>query len=286
MVEFLLASLNPQQPTGFLAALGLASCGGGELSFPAGEQVVLTHDEPAEAVAVRAIECLDRLVSPRVIPDIAGWRTTTPPWSVIAPMCSASWHDPVADSVLRTIDVGSVKSDASADSEPQTLSGALVLISGKSYVRKAAQDLWPVAPLGMDPAEHHRHQMAARVDDLAMLLSGRRPSVSTESMYFRYSVSEASPRLRLGVEVASAVPLIEMLAMAGVFSLLPRQRGADGKPGLHWALNPLPLGARALVDLHEARGWPKTWPTWTAAVRVVGGGTKASEFALIGEVVR
>ncbi|CAG7570811.1 hypothetical protein FB554_2928 [Barrientosiimonas humi] len=286
MTTWELTALDGGHPSGFLAALGLAALSDGTLSFLESGTPALTHEKEAGDVARSVVDQLENLTAPEnfPLPDVATLRSTTPAWSALADLCAQSWDSPALDDVLRTMDVGGTKGGAVIPADPQVKSAALILISGRSYVRKSCADLWPPAKRGKDSAQHRAQQRQLLLDDVHALLDGDAPRFITDSMVLRFSVAETSPRLTLGTESAAAVPVVELLALVGVLQLLPGTLDAEGGAGLVWSLNPAPMGASAVAQLVINDIHPASWPTFTASVRSIGGGTKASRFDSIRRV--
>lgn len=282
MTEHRLVALDGATPGGYLAAVGVAALvEGARVRFDELATPILEAPRPDDALAEEIVTGIEALSAPDTTPLPERLHSTTPAWSELSEMCHDSWRDAVLDGLLRTFDIGSHK-PGRVPLDPQVRSGSLVLVSGKSYVRKSAGELWPEGPRRSDPARWRADRRASLLSDALALLRGAVPSIATGVMGLRFTASEASPRLRRGTETAEIVPLVEGLALVGVTRLLPGQRDASGRPGLWWSLNDVPLTVRALVDIHEQRAAPRHWPTFTARVRVIGGGTKASSFVEAG----
>lgn len=253
-------------PAHYLAAVGVVSSLGPSSRLHFVEAApILSCDDPTDVIVAMLGAQIRHLTDPSTcpLPDTAGMRTTTPSWSALSPLVQASWDDPLLDQLLRTMDTGVVKAGKTPP-DPQVMSSTLTLISGKSYLRKSLLELWP------------EDDRADRIDDdVRELLAGGYPGQRESGMALRFTAAEVSPRLRTGSETSHVVPLIEALALLGQTQFLPGQR-RDGDRGFVWSLNPNPLPARTLIDLHETRAQPGHWPSYAADVRSIGGGTKAS----------
>jgi hypothetical protein len=198
--------------------------------------------------------------------------TTTPSWESLAESAWKTWDDPMLDRLTRTMNTGRLK-----QATTQVEAAALTLISGKSYTRKSADQIWPQAPA----ARRAHSDIQAEADlrqDIVALLYGRRPAAIHAPLALRFTAAETNPRLRSGTETTDITPLIEGLAFAGQTVLLPDQKDVDGRRGFTWALNPVPMRWRGLVDVHETRTAPSNWTRFTLRVLPIPGGTKASRF--------
>lgn len=284
MTQWALTHLDGGHPSDFLAAVGIASLvAGSTIAFPEGTIPVLASELDESSIADQLVEGIEHLTRAELSPLPDHIRTTTPAWSVLAPLCWDSWHNPTLDDLLRTFDIGVAKARNNL-LDPQVEAATLVLVTGKSYVRKSIDELWPAPERKVD----RESQLEAMREALHLaatdLLEGRRPASAPDAMALRFTASETSPRLRAGSEASVITPLVEALAFAGATRLLPRQQGitSDDPPkairGLRWALNLVPLTARALVDIHEQDAAPAAWPRFTARTQIIGGGTKAQQF--------
>ena len=288
MNRWTIKHLDGGYPSDYLAAIGIVCLvPGATMAFPAGTAPVLASELDENNVAAQIVEGIERLTledtSP--LPDAKPMYTTTPAWSSLAELCLQSWDNPTVDRLLRTFDTGSVKERGKLD--PQVESAALVLVSGRSYVRKSIGELWPARDKKADRDQQLQAARDAFHNDALDLLQGRRPQSVADAMALRFTASETSPRLRAGTDASVITPLVEGLAFAGATCLLPRQEGISvdnpqaRTKGLKWALNPVPLTVQAIVDVHEQDAAPSQWPSFTAEVRTIGGGTMAQHFVYV-----
>ena len=289
MTPWTITAIDASQPAGYLAALGLLTLApAAQLRFEHTTPVLLVDGDPHQLAGAVA-EGLEAVTSPESmpLPDVPTLRTTTPAWSAVAELCRRSWAEQPLDCALRLFDLGAAKTGAGAD--PQVIAGALVLISGKSYPRKSLSELWPDPPgrAGDVPARRAQQRQELR-DSIAGLLQGQHVTAVPGAMAMRYTTSDPSPRLRSGAETAAVQPALEALAYVGATRLLPGQLGhpprppgdspRNPRPGLTWALNPVPMTLTAVINVHETRAWPATWLRFTAVKTAIGGGTKAAHF--------
>lgn len=278
MTDWTLSALHGAVPVHYLAVLGLAAAvESATVVFTSQGVPVLAADAEEEAVVQAVIAELERLTLPDLCPLPASMTTTTPAWSQLAPVADASWHDPVLDRLVRTFDTGSTK-PVRAALDRQVVAASLTLISGKSYLRKSLETLWPTSARSHDRQTELAGLREQRRQDLVALLHGQRPSTVHGGLALRFTTSETSPRIRTGLEESQISPLLEGLALAGQTLLLPHQCDLDGRRGMTWTCNPVPLDTHALIALHETRSAPRTWPRYCANVVSIGGGTKASRF--------
>ena len=151
-------------------------------------------------------------------------------------LSQATWNDPFVDDALSTLDIGSFKR---ASSDPQVLAASLMLISGRSYLRKSCADLWPVPP-GVDLDVAYAHQQARLEEDVELLLAGLRPSTMANTMSLRYTATGCLAPLReRGAEAGRATPVVE-LDLRRSHRPAPTTTRRRGHPGLSWSLNPIP----------------------------------------------
>lgn len=298
MSTWTISALDGSQPAGYLAALGLAfALPDATIRFDETTPVLAAaaDEELAVESACSALECATHPDS-FPFPDQKDLRSTTPSWSTLHPFARASWTDSGVNDALRTFDVGSAKEKTGALADPQVASASLILITGRSYVRKSLNDLWPAPRRKKDAGVERERQRSALRFSIRNLLRGGTVATSTAGMALRFTASEASPRLRLGTEVATIRPSIEALAFLGATHLLPRQLGRpavrrpndDGRTpplwerrGLTWSLNLVDLTPRAVATIHEERAAPAVWPRFTTVARTNGGGDRASHFTEI-----
>lgn len=287
MTSYTLAGLDASRPPDYLAALGLTYLASrARLSFNQ-TTPMLTVDVGRDEVVERVAAGLEDLTAPETfpLPDEEKFRTTTPTWSTLFDLSVRSWTEPAMDALLRTFDVGGTAAGQKSgqDTDPKVSSASLVLISGRSYLRKSLSELWS-PPTRKDAVDSREGQRADLRQDLIRLLDGGTPQPLRGPMALRFTVTDPSPRLRSGTEEGILYPTVEGLAYTGMTLLLPRQLGhpaddsARTRPGLTWALNPTPLSATAVVAIHEQQAAPPDWPRFTAVTRTIGGGTKASHF--------
>ncbi|NHN56240.1 hypothetical protein G9U51_10685 [Calidifontibacter sp. DB0510] len=283
-------ALDATHPVDYLAAIGLLACvSDGSVQFNESNRPVLLTPASAETTATEVTAELERWTNPIHSALPTSLQSTTPDWPQLEPLCRDSWQNPITDGHLRTFDVGSAKDPAHRPL--QVLSAALMLVTGKSYLRKSLEDLWPAPSRKKDVQAARDRTRAELYDGVLALLCGERPSSVRGGMALRLTTSDISPRLRSGTETALLTPTIEALAAVGIFHLLPRQRGItvergqgrrpQHRAGLTWALNPAPLSLRSLVDIHEESHPPPSWPRFTCVVQTIGGGTKAAQFTHI-----
>lgn len=277
MNVFPLIAFNATQPADYLAALGLtrACPNSPRLSFTDATPHLHTEDDP-EHVAAGITAALVQATTPEAYPISDHIQTTVPTWSTIEDLSYRSWDEPAVDQAMRAFDFG-VINGGKPGPDPQVSPGSLILISGRSYVRKILEDLWPT------PESAHAPQIEQLTNDIRALLNGNSPHPVMAPTALRYSTVESSPRLRTGTETAVITPAVELLAFYGAMSLLASQvataSGRRQRPGMTWALNPVPLTMTALVAIHEQRTAPASWPRYTTAKIRVGGGAKTSYFA-------
>lgn len=298
MTSWTLTSLDGTHPAGFLAALGLCSITpNARLAFSGATPILISDADLEEATAAIAA-AIEEATHPDAfpLPDIVELRTTTPRWSTLSGLCEQSWVNDAIDAVMHTVDAGRSTSDVKpTDPDPKAPSGSLILISGRSYLRKSLAELWPppTAKRSSDPHAHLSAQRASLRASVRTLLTGDTPPLHDDAMGLRYTVTEASPRLRHGVEGSVIQPLTEALAYLGATRLLPHQlgvapsrigatpEGVATRAGLTWALNPVPLTSAAMIAVQEQQAAPADWEHYTALTRPIGGGTKASQFVEI-----
>lgn len=273
MTTWMLRALNATEPTGFLAALGLCT------ALPASQLRFTNEHCPALTAPTNEDEAVAQVVASltaRTHPDCRPlgheknlW-TTTPAWEALDPACNASWTEPDVDALLRTYQIGSTKQPR--QTPWQVTSASLMLISGRSYLGKALEQAWPD---GYDQAT-----------SLRTLLRGDFPSMA-RGMSLRLTATESSPRLRGGDEQTWICPIVELLGLLGMTALLPRQLSIDPAKesppsrGITWTLNPVPMSAHALIDLHEQQTPPAGWPRFTASVKNISVDDRQSHFTNI-----
>lgn len=296
MNSWTITAVDGTHPAGFLASLGLCSVTPrAQLSFRGPVPILISDVDLEEAVAAIATAIEENTHPDRFpLPDVEELRTTTPHWSTLAPLCTLTWDSDGIDAVVRTFDAGGLGgAGQSAVPDPKAPSGSLILISGRSYLRKSLAELWPppATKRASDPDAHLSNQRATLRASVRALLVGETPPLHAAAMGLRYTVTESSPRIRHGVEESLIQPVTEALAYLGVIRLLPHQLGLGTpestmdtlptRPGLTWALNPVPLTITAMIAIHEQRGAPPEWEHYTALTSTIGGGTKASHFVKI-----
>ena len=175
MNAWYVSALDGGHPTGYLAALGLVrSLEQATVRFDPDKVPVIEWSGASQQAAKNVAGVLSAAFRPDTFPwaDRPELRSTTPSWSAVKELSQATWNDPFVDDALSTLDIGSFKR---ASSDPQVLAASLMLISGRSYLRKSCADLWPVPP-GVDLDVAYAHQQARLEEDVELLLAGLRPS--------------------------------------------------------------------------------------------------------------
>ena len=183
----------------------------------------------------------------------------------------------VAADVLQTFDLSaSSKPVRRTEADIQVRSAVLTLFSGKSYTAKSVQDTWLL--LDANTPEAARTTAAVEIN---RLLDGRLHVVEAKPG-LRFSANHPTPRVTSGSEKCDVHPLIDLLAFCGQLLLQPAQRPLTSsalRKEFTWVLNPVPLTAPAIVDIHESPPEHLPWPRWSSPIRSVEGAAKISFLA-------
>lgn len=288
-MQWRLEALDGGDPVDYLTTLGILSCSPGTtVRFTESRQPILNHPGP-ESLLDAVMSMIETTLWPEHFPwpDRADLRSTTPAWSALKPLAEDSWRHAPTDRLVRTFDLGSSKQAETSKQplDPQVQAASLVLISGRSYLRKSLQQIWS-APYRDGESVSSDDIWVYLRKDFHALLDGERPhaSYAAKGNALRLSAAEPSPRLTTGIESSLFTQLTELLAFLGTVTLLPSQRDHTGRRGMTWTLPQVPMTCDALIDLHESGQCPDGWKVYSASVRLVGEWSKTSEFVDIGPV--
>ena len=287
-----LAALSGHRPAHVLACWGLASLlPGATLHFEGDWAVpVLTWDGDAEALAQVAAEALvagtwdleSRMPQELQALKPKEYQTTTPSRTGANALSAAAWEASgeagalVAADVLQTFDLSASKSGKGAKADIQVRAAALTLFSGRSRTAKSVQDTWLLLDANMPEAA--RTTAAVEIE---WLLDGRLHVVEAQPG-LRFSANHPTPRVTSGSEKCDVHPLIDLLAFCGQLLLQPAQRpltSSASRKEFTWVLNPVPLTATAIIDIHESPPEHLPWPRWSSPIRSAGGAAKISFLA-------
>ena len=282
--EYRLTVLSGHRPAHVLACWGLTSLlPGAALRFEGDWAVpVLTWGGDAGALAGAAAEALVAVTWDLGHRSLRGIKTTTPSRTGANALSAAAWEASgeagslVAADVLQTFDLSASKSGKGAKADIQVRAAALTLFSGKSYTAKSVQDTWLL--LDANTPEAARTTAAVEIE---WLLDGRLHVVEAQPG-LRFSANHPTPRVTSGSEKCDVHPLIDLLAFCGQLLLQPAQRPLTSsalRKEFTWVLNPVPLTAPAIVDIHESPPERLPWPRWSSPIRATGGSAKVSFLA-------
>ena len=283
--EHRLTVLSGHRPAHVLACWGLTSLlPEAALRFEGDWAVpVLTWDGDAGALAGAAAEALVAVTWDLENRSLRGIETTTPSRTGANALSAAAWKASgeagalVAADVLQTFDLSaSSKPVGRAEADIPVRAAALTLLSGRSRTAKSVQDTW----LLLDAKTPGAAQTAAAVE-IERLLDGRFHVVEAKPG-LRFSANRPTPRVTSGSEKCDVHPLIDLLAFCGQLLLQPAQQpltSSASRKEFTWVLNPVPLTAPAIVDIHESPPERLPWPRWSSPIRATGGSAKVSFLA-------
>lgn len=283
--EHRLTVLSGHRPAHVLACWGLTSLlPGAALRFEGDWAVpVLTWGGDAGALAGAAAEALVAVTWDLGHRSLRGIETTTPSRTGANALSAAAWEASgeagalVAADVLQTFDLSaSSKPVRRTEADIQVRSAVLTLLSGKSYTAKSVQDTWLL--LETETPEAARATAAV---EITRLLDGRLHVVEAKPG-LRFSANHPTPRVTSGSEKCDVHPLIDLLAFCGQLLLQPAQRPLTSsalRKEFTWVLNPGPLTATAIIDIHESPPEHLPWPRWSSPIRSAGGAAKISFLA-------
>ena len=279
--EHRLTVLSGHRPAHVLACWGLTSLlPEAALRFEGDWAVpVLTWDGDAGA----AVEALVAVTWDLENRSLRGIETTTPSRTGANALSAAAWKASgeagalVAADVLQTFDLSaSSKPVGRAEADIPVRAAALTLLSGRSRTAKSVQDTW----LLLDAKTPGAAQTAAAVE-IERLLDGRLHVVEAKPG-LRFSANRPTPRVTSGSEKCDVHPLIDLLAFCGQLLLQPAQQpltSSASRKEFTWVLNPVPLTAPAIVDIHESPPEHLPWPRWSSPIRSTGGAAEISFLA-------
>ena len=283
--EHRLTVLSGHRPAHVLACWGLTSLlPEAALRFEGDWAVpVLTWDGDAGALAGAAAEALVAVTWDLENRSLRGIETTTPSRTGANALSAAAWKASgeagalVAADVLQTFDLSaSSKPVGRAEADIPVRAAALTLLSGRSRTAKSVQDTW----LLLDAKTPGAAQTAAAVE-IERLLDGRFHVVEAKPG-LRFSANRPTPRVTSGSEKCDVHPLIDLLAFCGQLLLQPAQQpltSSASRKEFTWVLNPVPLTAPAIVDIHESPPEHLPWPRWSSPIRSTGGAAEISFLA-------
>ena len=283
--EHRLTVLSGHRPAHVLACWGLTSLlPEAALRFEGDWAVpVLTWDGDAGALAGAAAEALVAVTWDLENRSLRGIETTTPSRTGANALSAAAWKASgeagalVAADVLQTFDLSaSSKPVGRAEADIPVRAAALTLLSGRSRTAKSVQDTW----LLLDAKTPGAAQTAAAVE-IERLLDGRLHVVEAKPG-LRFSANRPTPRVTSGSEKCDVHPLIDLLAFCGQLLLQPAQQpltSSASRKEFTWVLNPVPLTAPAIVDIHESPPEHLPWPRWSSPIRSTGGAAEISFLA-------
>lgn len=283
--EHRLTVLSGHRPAHVLACWGLTSLlPEAALRFEGDWAVpVLTWDGDAGALAGAAAEALVAVTWDLENRSLRGIETTTPSRTGANALSAAAWKASgeagalVAADVLQTFDLSaSSKPVGRAEADIPVRAAALTLLSGRSRTAKSVQDTW----LLLDAKTPGAAQTAAAVE-IERLLDGRLHVVEAKPG-LRFSANRPTPRVTSGSEKCDVHPLIDLLAFCGQLLLQPAQQpltSSASRKEFTWVLNPVPLTAPAIVDIHESPPEHLPWPRWSSPIRFTGGAAEISFLA-------
>lgn len=283
--EHRLTVLSGHRPAHVLACWGLTSLlPEAALRFEGDWAVpVLTWDGDAGALAGAAVEALVAVTWDLENRSLRGIETTTPSRTGANALSAAAWKASgeagalVAADVLQTFDLSaSSKPVGRAEADIPVRAAALTLLSGRSRTAKSVQDTW----LLLDAKTPGAAQTAAAVE-IERLLDGRLHVVEAKPG-LRFSANRPTPRVTSGSEKCDVHPLIDLLAFCGQLLLQPAQQpltSSASRKEFTWVLNPVPLTAPAIVDIHESPPEHLPWPRWSSPIRSTGGAAEISFLA-------
>ena len=284
-VEHRLTALSGHHPAHVLACWGLVSLlPGAALRFEGDWAVpVLVWDGDAEVLARIAAEALVAGTWDLGNRSLRGIETTVPSRTDANRLSRAAWESSreagalAAADVVQTFDLSaSSKPVGRAEADIPVRAAALTLLSGRSRTAKSVQDTW----LLLDVKEPEAARAAAEVE-IVRLLGGRLHVVEAKPG-LRFSANRPTPRVTSGSEKCDVHPLIDLLAFCGQLLLQPAQRpltSSASRKEFTWVLNPVPLTAPAIVDIHESPPEHLPWPRWSSPIRSVEGAAKISFLA-------
>ncbi len=285
LAEHRLTVLSGHRPAHVLACWGLTSLlPEAALRFEGDWAVpVLTWDGDAGALAGAAAEALVAVTWDLENRSLRGIETTTPSRTGANALSAAAWKASgeagalVAADVLQTFDLSaSSKPVGRAEADIPVRAAALTLLSGRSRTAKSVQDTW----LLLDAKTPGAAQTAAAVE-IERLLDGRLHVVEAKPG-LRFSANRPTPRVTSGSEKCDVHPLIDLLAFCGQLLLQPAQQpltSSASRKEFTWVLNPVPLTAPAIVDIHESPPEHLPWPRWSSPIRSTGGAAEISFLA-------
>ncbi len=282
--EHRLTVLSGHRPAHVLACWGLTSLlPRAALRFEGDWAVpVLTWVGDAGALAGAAAEDLVAVTWDLGNRSLRGIETTTPSRTGANALSAAAWEASreagalVAADVLQTFDLSASKSSKGAEADIPVRAAALTLLSGRSRTAKSVQDTW----LLLDAKTLEAARTTAAVE-ITRLLAGRLHVVEAKPG-LRFSANRPTPRVTSGSEKCDVHPLIDLLAFCGQLLLQPAQQpltSSASRKEFTWVLNPVPLTAPAIVDIHESPPEHLPWPRWSSPIRSTGGAAKISFLA-------
>ena len=285
LAEHRLTVLSGHRPAHVLACWGLTSLlPEAALRFEGDWAVpVLTWDGDAGALAGAAAEALVAVTWDLENRSLRGIETTTPSRTGANALSAAAWKASgeagalVAADVLQTFDLSaSSKPVGRAEADIPVRAAALTLLSGRSRTANSVQD----TGLLLDAKTPGAAQTAAAVE-IERLLDGRLHVVEAKPG-LRFSANRPTPRVTSGSEKCDVHPLIDLLAFCGQLLLQPAQQpltSSASRKEFTWVLNPVPLTAPAIVDIHESPPEHLPWPRWSSPIRSTGGAAEISFLA-------
>lgn len=218
--------------------------------------------------------------------SLRGIVSTTPSRSRVNGVSRLAWEasrerqELVAADVIQSFDVSSSSGRIKAgDTDFNVGASALTLLSGKSYTSKSVEETWKLLGAYGKTTEELEAMTAGEID---RLLNGD-ITVAEGKPGLRFSASNPTPRTTSGSERCDIDPLIDLLAFCGQLLVQPDQRpliSSRPRKAFTWLLNPVPLTATMIVEIHESPPAGLPWPRWTSEILPIAIGASARMLAV------